>query len=158
MDWGFASSTTPRSYTMNANTLTNVKSLATYLSAINKHINSRIEISEAQKSFVLFYNMMTRHEQGIARDAIADLISMRTGVKAVVMTKGANKGRLGFTSKQAGGSDKSEAARAMFVYYTPKVIVEKTSTTRKSVDPVSELLKKFESLTAAQKRAFLKAV
>ena len=135
-----------------------MNAINTYLNAINSHIDSRIAISTAQKAFVATYNTLTKGEQGEARDAIAELIARRTGVKAVVMTKGANKGRLGFTSKQAGGSDKSEAARAMFVYYTPKVIVEKASTTRKSADPVSELLKKFESLTAAQKRAFLKAV
>ena len=135
--------------------ITLVEALESYIGAINSHIDSRIAISEAQKAFIASYNMAKRHEQGLARDAIADLIAKRTGVKAVVMVKGANKGRLGFTSKQAGGSDKSEAARAMFNYYTPKVIVEKSSTTRKSVDPVSVLLKKFESLTAAQKRAFL---
>lgn len=131
-----------------------MNALTTYINAINSHINSRIEISEAQKKFVVAYNSMTKDEQGDARNAIARLISQRTGVKPVVMTKGANKGWLGFTSKQAGGSDKSEAARAMFVYYTPKVVVEKSSTTRKSVDPVSALLEKFQSLTAAQKRAF----
>jgi hypothetical protein len=98
---------------------------------------------------------MTRGEQGTARDAIAEVIAKRTGVKPVVMTKGAYKGRLGFTSKQAGGSIESEAARKMFEYYTPKVIVEKSSTTRKSADPVSALLEKFQSLTAAQKRKFL---
>lgn len=132
-----------------------MNAINTYLNAINSHINSRIEISTAQKAFVTSYNTLSKGEQGAARDAIAELIAKRTGVKAVVMVKGANKGRLGFTSKQAGGSDKSEAARAMFVYYVPKVIVEKSSTTRKAVDPVSVLLKKFESLTAAQKRAFL---
>lgn len=131
-----------------------MNALTTYINAINSHINSRIEISEAQKKFVVAYNSMTKDEQGDARNAIARLISQRTGVKPVVMTKGAYKGWLGFTSKQAGGSDKSEAARAMFVYYTPKVVVEKSSTTRKSVDPVSALLEKFQSLTAAQKRAF----
>jgi len=135
-----------------------MNAINTYLNAINDHINSRIAISEAQAIFVKTYNTMSKQEQGSARDAIAERISQRTGVKAVVMTKGANKGRLGFTAKQAGGSDKSEAARAMFVYYVPKVIVERSSTTRKSVDPVSVLLKKFESLTAAQKRAFLKCV
>lgn len=131
-----------------------MNAITTYINAINSHITSRIEISEAQKKFVVAYNSMTKDEQGDARNAIARLISQRTGVKPVVMTKGTYKGWLGFTSKQAGGSDKSEAARAMFVYYTPKVVVEKSSTTRKSVDPVSALLKKFEGLTAAQKRAF----
>ena len=129
----------------------------TYLNAIVDHIKSRIEISEAQKKFVVTYNTMTRDEQGDARNAIARLISQRTGVKTVVMTKGGNKGLLGFTSKQAGGSDKSEAARAMFVYYTPKVVVEKSSTkktVRKSADPVQLLIKQFKGLTAAQKRAF----
>jgi hypothetical protein len=129
----------------------------TYLKAIDSHIKSRIEISEAQAKFVVAYNSMTKGEQGIARNAIAQRISERTGVKPVVMTKGANKGLLGFTAKRSGGSDESEAARKMFEYYTPKVVVEKSSTkktTRKSVDPVSALLEKFQSLTAAQKRAF----
>lgn len=135
-----------------------MNAINTYLVAIADHIDSRIAISKAQAEFVTAYNRMTRGEQGAARDAIAELISKRTGIKAVVMVKGANKGRLGFTSKQAGGSDKSEAARKMFEYYIPKVVVEKTSTkkvTRKSVDPVEALLNKFKSLTAAQKRAFL---
>lgn len=131
-----------------------MNALTTYINAINSHITSRIEISKAQAKFVVAYNGMTKGEQGIARNAIAELVSKRTGVKCIKMTKGANKGLLGFTSKQAGGSDASEAARAMFVYYTPKVVVEKSSTTRKSVDPVSALLEKFRSLTAAQKRAF----
>lgn len=135
-----------------------MNAINTYLVAIADHIDSRIAISKAQAEFVTAYNRMTRGEQGAARDAIAELVSKRTGIKAVVMVKGANKGRLGFTSKQAGGSDKSEAARKMFEYYIPKVVVEKSSTkkvTRKSVDPVSALLEKFQSLTAAQKRAFL---
>lgn len=135
-----------------------MNAINTYLVAIADHIDSRIAISKAQAEFVTAYNRMTRGEQGAARDAIAELVSKRTGIKAVVMVKGANKGRLGFTSKQAGGSDKSEAARKMFEYYIPKVVVEKTSTkkvTRKSVDPVEALLNKFKSLTAAQKRAFL---
>ena len=150
MDWEYFSSiqpTQPRSYTMNA--------INTYLNAINSHIDSRIAISTAQKAFITTYNSMTQGEQGAARDAIAEVIAKRTGVKAVVMVKGANKGRLGFTSKQAGGSTESEAARKMFEYYVPKVIVETSSTTRKSVDPVSALLEKFQSLTAAQKRKFL---
>lgn len=131
-----------------------MNALTTYINAINSHITSRIEISKAQAKFVVAYNGMTKGEQGIARNAIAELVSKRTGVKCIKMTKGTYKGLLGFTSKQAGGSDASEAARAMFVYYTPKVVVEKSSTTRKSVDPVSALLEKFRSLTAAQKRAF----
>ncbi len=135
-----------------------MNAINTYLKAIADHIDSRIAISKAQAEFVTAYNTMTRGEQGAARDAIAQLVSKRTGIKAVVMVKGPNKGRLGFTSKQAGGSDASEAARKMFEYYIPKVVVEKTSTkkvTRKSTDPVESLLKKFQSLTAAQKRAFL---
>jgi hypothetical protein len=134
-----------------------MNAINTYLEAIDSHINSRIEISEAQKKFVVTYNSMTKLEQGAARDAIAQRVSQRTGVKTIVITKFANKGRLGFKAKQAGGSDKSEAARQMLIYYTPKVVVEKSSTkkvTRKSVDPVSALLEKFQSLTAAQKRAF----
>ena len=136
-----------------------MNAINTYLNAINSHINSRIAIAEAQAKFVTAYNTMTRGEQGAARDAIAERISQRTGVKTIVITKFANKGRLGFKAKQAGGSDKSEAARQMLIYYTPKVVVEKSSTkkvtTRKSADPVSALLEKFQSLTAAQKRKFL---
>ncbi len=126
----------------------------TYINAINAHINSRIAIADAQQKFVVAFNGMTKGEQGEARNAIALLISKRTGVKPITLTKGAHKGLLGFTAKQAGGSDKSEAARAMLSYYLPKVVVEKSSTKRNSVDPVQVLLKKFEGLTAAQKRAF----
>jgi hypothetical protein len=129
-----------------------------YLNAIVDHIKSRIEISKAQAKFVVTYNTFTKAEQGAARDAIAEVIAKRTGVEPVVMSKGATKGRLGFTSKRSGGSTESEAARKMFEYYTPKVIVEKSSTIRKAVDPVAQLLEKFQSLTAAQKRAFLKSV
>ena len=131
-----------------------MNAIATYLNAVNSHITSRIEISKAQAEFVVAYNRMTKGEQGNARNAIAELVSKRTGVKCITLAKGTNKGLLGFTAKQAGGDDKSEAARKMLDYYLPKVVVEKSSTTRKSVDPVSVLLKKFESLTAAQKRAF----
>ena len=136
-----------------------MNAINTYLIAIDSHINGRIEISKAQAEFVVAYNTLTKLEQGAARDAIAQRISQRTGVKTIVITKFANKGRLGFKAKQAGGSDKSEAARQMLIYYTPKVVVEKSSTkkgtTRKSADPVSALLEKFQSLTAAQKRKFL---
>lgn len=134
-----------------------MNALTTYINAVNSHINSRIDISNAQAKFVIAYNAMTKGEQCNARNAIAQLVSKRTGVKCITMTKGANKGLLGFTAKRSGGSDASEAARKMFEYYTPKVVVEKSSTkktTRKSVDPVSALLEKFQSLTAAQKRAF----
>jgi len=131
-----------------------MNALTTYINAINSHITSRIEISKAQAKFVVAYNSMTKGEQGIARNAIAVLVSKRTGVKCITMTKGTYKGLLGFTAKRSGGSAESEAARKMFEYYTPKVVVEKSSTIRKSVDPVSALLEKFQSLTAAQKRAF----
>ncbi len=134
----------------------------TYLNAIDDHINSRIEISKAQAEFVVAYNTMTKLEQGAARDAIAQRVSQRTGVKTIVITKFANKGRLGFKAKHAGGTDRSEAARQMLIYYTPKVVVEKASTkkatTRKSADPVAQTIKMYESLTAAQKRAFMKSV
>jgi hypothetical protein len=134
----------------------------TYLNAIDDHINSRIEISKAQAEFVVAYNTMTKLEQGAARDAIAQRVSQRTGVKTIVITKFANKGRLGFKAKHAGGTDRSEAARQMLIYYTPKVVVEKSSTkkatTRKSADPVAQTIKMYESLTAAQKRAFMKSV
>jgi hypothetical protein len=150
MDWGFSPVHYTKELYMNATT--------TYLNAITNHINSRIAIAEAQAKFVVTYNTFTKAEQGTARDAIAELIAKRTGVKPVVMSKGATKGRLGFTSKRSGGSPESEAARKMFEYYTPKVIVETSSTTRKAVDPVAQLLEKFESLTAAQKRKFLASV
>jgi hypothetical protein len=154
MDWGFPPVHYTKELYMNATT--------TYLNAIVSHINSRIEISKAQAKFVVAFNTMTRGEQGAARDAIAEVIAKRTGVKPVVMSKGATKGRLGFTSKRSGGSTESEAARKMFEYYTPKVVVEKSSTkkvtTRKSADPVAQAIKMYESLTAAQKRAFMKSV
>ena len=105
-----------------------------YLVAIDSHITSRIAISKAQSEFVVGYNTFTKEEQGEARNAIAQRISERTGVKCITMDKGSNKGLLGFKAKQAGGSDKSEAARAMLVYYTPKVVVEKSSTTSNQVD------------------------
>lgn len=137
-----------------------MNAITTYTTAINAHITSRIAISKAQALFVTAYNRMTGEQQGEARNAIARLIEQRTGVKAITLEKGANKGLLGFTAKQAGGSDQSEAARAMLNYYLPKRIVEtsSTTTTRKSADPVALLVKKFESMTAAQKRAFIKAV
>lgn len=105
-----------------------------YLVAIDSHIASRIAISKAQSEFVVGYNTFTKEEQGEARNAIAQRISERTGVKCITMDKGSNKGLLGFKAKQAGGSDKSEAARTMLVYYTPKAVVEKSSTTSNQVD------------------------
>jgi hypothetical protein len=137
-----------------------MNAINTYINAVNAHITQRIAISKAQAEFVTAYNEMTREGQSEARNAIARIIEARTGVKAIELEKGANKGLLGFTAKQAGGTDQSEAARAMLNYYLPKRIVEKSPTTRvrKSVDPVALLLKKFASMTAAQKRAFLKAV
>lgn len=137
-----------------------MNAINTYTNAVNAHITQRIAISKAQAEFVTAYNKMTGEQQGQARNAIARIIEVRTGVKAIELEKGANKGLLGFTAKQAGGTDQSEAARVMLNYYLPKRIVEKssTTTTRNSADPVALLLKKFESMTAAQKRAFLKAV
>ena len=105
-----------------------------YLVAIDSHINSRIAISKAQSEFVIGYNTFTKEEQGTARNAIAQRISERTGVKCIVLTKLANKGLLGFKAKQSGGSDKSEAARKMFEYYLPKKVVEKSSTKSNQVD------------------------
>ena len=43
-----------------------MNAINTYLEAIDSHINSRIEISEAQKKFVVTYNSMTKLEQGAA--------------------------------------------------------------------------------------------
>jgi len=105
-----------------------------YLVAIDSHIASRIAISKAQSEFVVGYNTFTKEEQGEARNAIAQRISERTGVKCITMDRGSNKGLLGFKAKQAGGSDKSEAARTMLVYYTPKAVVAKSSTTSNQVD------------------------
>lgn len=135
-----------------------MNAINTYIVAVDSHITSRKAISTAQALFVTAYNKMNGVERGEARNAIAQLISKRTGVSCEVMSKGAYKGLLGFKSVRSGGTDKSEAARKLFEYYLP--VVEKSSTTsvRKSADPVALLLKKFESMTAAQKRAFLKAV
>jgi hypothetical protein len=87
-----------------------------YLVAVDSHIASRIAISKAQSEFVVGYNTFTKEEQGTARNAIAQRVSERTGVKCITLDKGAYKGLLGFKAKQAGGTDLSEAARVMLNY------------------------------------------
>lgn len=136
-----------------------MNAITTYLNAINASINDRIALSKAHAEFVKAYAKMSGEEQKEARNAIASLVSKRTGVPTITGEKGANKGQLTFPRKHhKGGNDKTEAAYAMFKYYLPKHIVEKSSPIRHSVDPVAKLVKEFSSLTAAQKRAFLKLI
>ena len=128
-----------------------------YLVAVDSHIASRIAISKAQSEFVVGYNTFTKEEQGEARNAIAQRVSERTGVKCITLDKGAYKGLLGFKAKQAGGSDKSEAARVMLNYYLPKKVVETSSTTSNQVDKVASAAKRIKKeYTAAERKRLIK--
>ena len=128
-----------------------------YLVAVDSHIASRIAISKAQSEFVVGYNTFTKEEQGAARNAIAQRVSERTGVKCITLDKGAYKGLLGFKAKQAGGTDLSEAARVMLNYYLPKKVVETSSTTSNQVDKVANAAKRIkESYTAAERKRLIK--
>ena len=128
-----------------------------YLVAVDSHIASRIAISKAQSEFVVGYNTFTKDEQGEARNAIAQRVSERTGVKCITLDKGAYKGLLGFKAKQSGGSDKSEAARKMFEYYLPKKVVETSSTTSNQVDKVASAAKRIKKeYTAAERKRLIK--
>ena len=121
-----------------------------YLVAVDSHINSRIAISKAQSEFVVGYNTFTKEEQGNARNAIAQRVSERTGVKCITLDKGAYKGLLGFKAKQAGGTDLSEAARVMLNYYLPKKVVETSSTTSNQADAVAIEVARIKKLSKAE--------
>lgn len=127
-----------------------MNALATYLKSVSAHIDSGFNLHDAMIEFVPHFNRMSGEQQHDVRDALVLLVAKKKGIEPKECEKGARKGRPTFERGSAGNS--------MVNYYMPKAVVENSSTTRKSADPVALLLKKFESMTAAQKRAFLKAV
>jgi hypothetical protein len=150
MDWGFASVHYTKELYMNA-------IVNNYINALSAHIESGIELSKALDKLLPVYNAAPIEQQLEIRNAVAVVIGKKYKVTPKLMEKGPSKGALGF---DAHGTEQEVKARRIFQYYLPAKVVPKvgTKTVRKSTDPVSALLEKFQSLTAAQKRAFLKSI
>lgn len=130
-----------------------MNALPKFLKSVAAHIDAGFVMHDAMAEFVPHFNNMSAVQQFDVRDALVLLVAKKKGIEYKIGEKGAVKGRPTFARGSAGLS--------MVNYYMPKIekaVVEKSSTTRKSVDPVVLLLKKFESLTAAQKKAFIKSV
>jgi hypothetical protein len=134
-----------------------MNALNKFLSKVEAHIDAGFDLHDAMADFVPHFNRMTGEQQFDVRDALVLLVANKKGIPTQVTKMGARKGRPTF--------ERGSAGLSMVNYYMPKVekpIVEKSSTTRKSVDPVAEAVKAYEKLlgglTPAQQKAFKKAV
>ena len=119
-----------------------------YLVAIGKALATNAKVGVALKAFKPIYDKATPEKQFEYRLAVGTLIgkhyecetreSVYRGEKTVAWD----------------GNDK-ELARAAMKYYFP---LKPRSDSNNKSDPVAELLKKFNALSAGEKRRFLKAI
>jgi hypothetical protein len=134
-----------------------MKQFHSYLNAVEQHIDSGFNLGDAMKKFLPVFNSAKVAQQDEFRNALAYLIGTKKKVVPKLMEQGINKGCMGF---DAHGSQAEKQARDMLRYYLP-ITTKKTvgkSPTPKKPDPVAKLVKQFNALTPAQRKAFLAKV
>lgn len=130
-----------------------MNALPKFLKSVAAHIDASFDLHDAMVEFVPHFNRMTAEQQFDVRDALVLLVAKKKGIPTQETEKGARKGRPTF--------ERGSAGLSMVNYYMVKIektVVEKSSTTRKSVDPVAEAVKEYNkiiaALTPAQRKAF----
>ena len=121
-----------------------------FLNKLEQFITSGMQYQEALNKLKPEYDKATPMQQKEIRNAVATLIGVKYKEVPILIEKGANKGTLGFER----GSAASKALRRLF----PVSRVDKLSTKRKPLSAVDKLVKQFNALTSAQRKAFLKEV
>lgn len=122
-----------------------------FLNKLEQFITSGMQYQEALNKLKPEYDNATPLQQKEIRNAVATLIGVKYKEVPILIEKGANKGTLGFER----GSAASKALRRLF----PVNRVDSVSTSkRKPLSAVDKLVKQFNALTSAQRKAFLKEV
>ena len=121
-----------------------------FLNKLEQFITSGMQYQEALNKLKPEYDNATPLQQKEIRNAVATLIGVKYKEVPILIEKGANKGTLGFER----GSAASKALRRLF----PVNRVDNVSTKRKPLSAVDKLVKQFNALTSAQRKAFLKEV
>lgn len=121
-----------------------------FLNKLEQFITSGMQYQEALNKLKPEYDKATPLQQKEIRNAVATLIGVKYKEVPILIEKGANKGTLGFER----GSAASKALRRLF----PVNRVDSVSTKRKPLSAVDKLVKQFNALTSAQRKAFLKEV
>ena len=119
-----------------------------YIVAVGKALESNAKVGVALKAFKPIYDKATPEKQFEYRLAVGTLIGKHYECETRESVYRGEK-------TIAWDGDDKELARAAMKYYFP--LKPRKATDNKS-DPVAELLKKFNALSASEKRRFLKAI
>ena len=119
-----------------------------FLLALGNALKANAKVGVALKAFKPIYDKSTPEKQFEYRLAVGTLIGKHYECKARESVYRSEK-------TIAWDGDNKELARAAMKYYFP--LKPRKATDNKS-DPVAELLKKFNALSAGEKRRFLKAI
>ena len=119
-----------------------------YIVAVGKALESNAKVGVALKAFKPIYDKATPEKQFEYRLAVGTLIGKHYECETRESVYRGEK-------TIAWDGDDKELARAAMKYYFP--LKPRKATDNKS-DPVAELLKKFNALSAGEKRRFLKAI
>ena len=126
---------------------------ATTLTQLNKLLASIAKLHEASQDYKAeleklkpLYDKATPDEQTEIRNAVAQLIGKLYKVKPILL----KTGRLGFERT----SPASKALRRTLPVDTLST-KKKAKTTRKSTDPVAQLVAKYEAMSKIERRRFL---
>lgn len=127
-----------------------------YLDSLNELLDAGTKYQKALSKLKPEYDKASPTQQAEIRNAVATLIGVKYGEVPTLLTKGDNKGTLGF--------ERSSSASKALRRYLPIKKVDSVSTTPKKVkktkklSAVDKLVKQFNALTSAQRKAFLKEV
>ena len=119
-----------------------------YLVAIGKALATNAKVGVALKAFKPIYDKATPEKQFEYRLAVGKLIGKHYECKTRESVYRNEK-------TVAWDGDNKELARAAMKYYFP---LKPRKATDDKTDPVADLLKKFNALSASEKRRFLKAI
>ena len=119
-----------------------------YLVAIGKALETNAKVGVALKAFKPIYDKATPEKQFEYRLAVGTLIGKHYECETRESVYRGEK-------TIAWDGDNKELARAAMKYYFP---LKPRSASNNKVDPVADLLKKFNALSASEKRRFLKAI
>jgi len=119
-----------------------------YIVAVGEALKANAKVGTALKAFKPIYDKATPEKQFEYRLAVGKLIGKHYECKTRESVYRNEK-------TVAWDGDNKELARAAMKYYFP---LKPRKATDDKTDPVADLLKKFNALSASEKRRFLKAI
>ena len=119
-----------------------------YIVAVGKALETNAKVGVALKAFKPIYDKASPEKQFEYRLAVGTLIGKHYDCETRESVYRGEK-------TIAWDGDNKELARAAMKYYFP---LKPRKASANKVDPVADLLKKFNDLTSAQKRRFLSAI